>query len=199
MASLARSAHGSSQHRLGLALSRELAADETVIWQGMQLARIEPKLFAIYLFAIPWTAFALFWTAMAVAGVSTMQQDVGGGLLAWAFPLFGTPFIAVGCGMLSVPFLPLWERGKVLYAVTNRRVLKVRLGRDLTVKSVPARRIGLIERNEDRLGRGQLKLAVAIGRDSDGDPTTEHFQLGMVADVMAADQAITQLKQKVAV
>ncbi|KWV90819.1 hypothetical protein [Erythrobacter sp. YT30] len=187
----ASSSHGSTRNRLDLALSRELEADEKVIWRGMQLARIDPKAFAIYLFAVPWTAFALFWTAMAFAGVSGAGEDTGAGLLAYAFPLFGTPFIAVGVGMLAFPFLPLWERGKVLYAITNKRILKLRLGRELSVKAVPRERVGAIERNEVRDGSGSIKLPVSIGRDSDGDKTTEHFELGLVADVMGAHRAIS--------
>lgn len=185
--------HGTLRQRLDLALSRELEGGEQVIWRGMQLARIEPKQFGIYVFAIPWTAFALFWTAMALAGVSGIATGNEAGWLAYAFPLFGTPFIAVGIGMLAAPFWPLWEQGKVLYAVTSKRVIKLRLGRALSVKSVPKDRIGAIERSEGRDGAGSLRLPVAIGNDSDGDRTTQHFQLGSVADIIGAYRAVTRL------
>lgn len=185
--------HGSSRNRLELALGRELDANEDLIWSGMQLAQIEPMMFGIYIFAVPWTAFALFWTAMAFAGVSSIEDSNGPALLAYAFPLFGTPFIAVGIGMLAAPFYPLWESGKVLYAVTSKRVLKLRLGRKLTVDAVPSERIGQIERIEARDGSGSIKIPVAIGRDSDGDRTTEHFKLGSVADVIGAHRAVSSL------
>ena len=185
----ARHMHGTVRQRLDLALGRELRSGERVVWQGMKLARSEPKGFALYVLAIPWTAFALFWTAIAAAGVSEMD----GGLLAWGFPLFGTPFILVGLAMLSVPFVPLFQRGRILFAVTDQRVLRLSLGRNLSVKSVPADRIGQIERDESRDGTGSLKLAVRIGRDSDGDAKTEHFDLGRVADVMTAQRAVEAL------
>ena len=57
-----------------MALHRELREGEKVVWQGMKLARVEPKGFAIYFFAIPWTAFSLFWTAMAAWGTSAMGE-----------------------------------------------------------------------------------------------------------------------------
>lgn len=193
MASHARHIPGSPRYRLDLALGRELRRGEQVRWQGMQLARISLMSFGLYIFAVPWTAFALFWTAMAAGGIATMEIEGDWGWLAWAFPLFGLPFIAVGLGMLSVPFLPLWERGKVLYAVTSERVLKLRLGRRLDVKSLPARRIGQVERREGPDGAGSLKLAVSIGTDSDGDRTTEHFEIGKIADVMGAHTAIARL------
>ena len=67
---------------LDLALKRELRSGERVIWKGHQLARISAKAFGIYLFAIPWTAFALFWTMMASWGASEMQHETG--FLSWA-------------------------------------------------------------------------------------------------------------------
>ena len=69
---------------LVLALERELEPGERVLWSGKQLARVNPAGFAIWLFAVPWTAFALFWMAMAAAGVKA--TDGAGGALAWAFP-----------------------------------------------------------------------------------------------------------------
>lgn len=181
--------------RLDLALSRELGTDERVIWRGMQLAKIEPSSFGIYIFAVPWTAFALFWTARAFAGVSSMDAGFEGGWLAYAFPLFGTPFIAAGLGILSSPFLPYWESGKVLFAVTDERVLKLRLGRKLSVNCVPRDRIGQIARLEGRDGSGRLKLPVGVGTDSDGDRTTEYFQLGAVADIIGAHRALSEQGQ----
>ena len=175
-----------------MALHRELRHGERVIWEGMQLSRIEWKSFAIYLFAIPWTAFAIFWTFMAAQGASSMGGE-GPGLLAWAFPLFGTPFIAAGLGMMAFPFLPLFQRGRVLFAVTDQRVLRIGLGRSLSVKSVPARRIGPVERQESPDGTGILSLAVRVGFDSDGDKRVEHFPFGRVANVMEANRAIEAL------
>ena len=180
--------------RLKLALERELDRGETVSWSGMQLGKIAKMSFGIYLFAIPWTAFAVFWTAMASVGVSSSADTDDIGLLAWAFPAFGLPFVLVGLAMLSVPFVPLWQKGKVLYAVTNKRVLKLSLGRRLDVKAVPAERLGMVERNENFRGEGSLKLAINVGRDSDGDKTTEHFVLGEVKDVMGAHEAVRALR-----
>jgi hypothetical protein len=179
-------------NRLHLALDRELAEGERIIWQAMQLARIEKLAFSIYFFAIPWTAFSLLWITLAVAGTASLGAD-GPGLIAWAFPLFGVPFVLVGLGMLAFPLLPLAQRGRVLYAVTNQRVLRLSLHRDLVIKAVPAQRIGLVERRESRDGTGILKLAVKIGRDSDGDARTEFFEIGRVADVMSAHVAISEL------
>lgn len=182
--------------QLDLALSRELRSGERVLWQGRQLARVSIRAFGIYLFAIPWTAFALFWTTMASWGASEMQSETG--FLSWAFPLFGVPFILIGVGMLSMPFVPLFRKDKVLFAVTNQRVIEISIGRGIKTKSVPARRIGHIERYETRDGSGSLKIAVSVGTDSDGDKHTEHFELGEVADVLGAHNQAASIGQRAA-
>lgn len=186
-------AHDTSRtFRLQQALERELRPDETVHWHGWQLGRIEWRALGIYVFAIPWTAFALMWTTFAAAGVSQMDDD-GVGLIGWAFPLFGVPFIVVGLAMLAMPFVPLLQRGRVLYVATGQRVLKLSLGRELSITTVPADRIGMMHRRERRDGSGTLRLAIKIGRDSDGDARTEYFELGAVADVIGAQAAVERI------
>lgn len=186
----------SGQDRLDLALSRELRTGERVLWQGRQLARISRRAFGIYLFAIPWTAFALFWTAMASWGASEMASETG--WLSWAFPAFGLPFIAIGIGMMSAPFLPLLQKGKVIYAVTDRRLLKIKLGSKLDIESIPARRISHIERSEGRDGCGSLRVAVGVRTDSDGDRHTQFFEIGEVPDVLTAHDQAARIAQRAA-
>lgn len=177
--------------RLRQALERELEPNEAVRWHGWQLGTVDPRTFGIYVFAVPWTAFSLIWTVLASAAVGAP----GIGLVGIAFPLFGLPFIAIGGWMLSRPFAPLWERGRVLYVVTDNRVMKLALGRTLTVDTVPGERIGLARRNERSDGSGTLSLAVKIGRGSDGDKQTENFAIGPVADVVGAQTAVSAIAQ----
>lgn len=172
--------------RLRLALDRELTADEQVCWHGWQLARIDPRHFAIYLFAVPWTAFAVMWTVLASGAIGA----AGMGVIGIAFPLFGVPFIAVGGWMLARPFAALHEKGRVLYVVTNARAMKLTSHRRLTVKSVPGERMGLTEKHEQPDGSGTLSLAINVGRDSDGDRQTEFFVIGPVDDIIGAARAV---------
>jgi hypothetical protein len=178
--------------RLRQVLERELGAQEAVQWHGWQLGRIDPRTFLLYLFAVPWTAFSVMWTVFAASAVAQSGDD-GLGIIGLAFPLFGLPFIAVGAWMLSRPFVPLFERGRVLYVVTDRRLLKLSLGRDLVVETVPADRIGLAERREQPDGTGSLKFPVRIGTDSEGGRQTEDFIIGHVVDVMGAQAAVNRI------
>lgn len=106
-------------------LERELAPGERVVWSGQPLpGRYNRGSWALVLFGIPWTGFAVFWTTMAFVGTQSMKGDdpMSNGF-RWFFPLFGVPFILIGLGMLSSPW---WGRRKaagVLYAITDRRAL----------------------------------------------------------------------------
>ena len=50
------------------ALQRELRSGERVLWRGRRLPRVAWEGLFIWVFAIPWTAFSLFWTVTAFAG-----------------------------------------------------------------------------------------------------------------------------------
>lgn len=180
---------------LDIALTRELQRGERILWQGRPIPRIQWAAFGIWLFAIPWTAFALFWTAMAYAGTQEMGGDEWS-ILSLAFPLFGVPFILVGLGMLSMPLLPLFTSRKVVFAVTDQRLIKLTLRKNLTSETVPADRVGMITRTEKPDGSGILKVATRIGVDSDGDRSTQTFDLGEVAGVMEAEDAIKEMQER---
>lgn len=182
---------------LDLALRRELQRGERVLWSGRPLPRVNLAAFAIWAFAIPWTAFAVFWTAMAYAGVSSMETE-DSGILAYAFPLFGLPFILVGLGMMAGPFVPLFLARKTKFAITNQRLIRLRLGQRLVTQSVEGSRIGSIERSERRDGSGSLKIVAEKFLDSDGDSRTEHFVIGEVADVMEAENQLRYMRERIA-
>lgn len=186
-----RHQHGTVRQRLDMALHRELQSGERVRWQGMKLARIDLASFGIYLFAIPWTAFAVFWMVMASAGVSA-SSDVG--LIGWAFPAFGIPFVLIGLGMMATPFVPLTQRGRILFAVTSTRILKLSLGRELKVESTPADRLGEIVRHERADGSGTVKITLG---NSSGlrRSRMQKLVVGQVDDVKAAHEAILELEQ----
>lgn len=187
-------AHGSVRQQLDFALREEMRDGEILRWQGMKLARIEPKGFGIWAFAIPWTAFSLFWTAMASLATVATSQNVG--FLGWAFPLFGLPFILIGLGMLASPFLPYFQRGRILFAVTDQRVLELRMGRDLTVKSVPTSRIGDIVRHESSDATGSVEIALSAPMIGFNGRRTEEMTIGRVKDVRGAYEAVLDLSQQ---
>lgn len=176
------------------ALTNELQRGERVIWQGKAIARLSPASFGIWLFAIPWTAFALFWTGMA--GLFTLFSGEGAdNAFDWIFPLFGLPFILVGFGMLGAPFFGPRKARKTMFAITDQRVIRIHVGRQLSVQSLPLGEIGAMERIEARDGSGTLKIELAqSARGSSGTGTS--FALGIVDQVALAEARIRELMQR---
>ncbi len=163
---------------LKAAVTRELRRGERLLWSGAKIRRMNwIALIGSWLFAIPWTAFALFWTWMAwggTAGESLADRD----LFGWIFPLFGLPFILVGLGMLSAPIARMFLAGRTIFAITDQRIVRLVVGPTVKSTSVPARRIGMVERLERPSGTGTLSIEVLNG-ERDDSPEEEPFANGM--------------------
>lgn len=180
-----------------MALQRELQRGERVLWKGRQLARFKLAPFAMWTFAIPWTAFSLFWTFMAWSSVDGTSSGFGGaGLIAYAFPLFGLPFVAVGCAMLSAPFITVFTARKTLFAITDQRLIRLYVGRKLRSKTAPAHHIGAMERSEKPDGSGSLRIALGEGEAAQNINKAQLFILGDVENIRLAENHIRELVQR---
>jgi len=175
------------------ALTAALVASERVRWAAQPSARRMTAAFGIYLFAIPWTAFALFWESMAVipffaAGPDTpMLMKYGFGIV---FPLFGLPFIAAGAWMLYQPIRAMRKAARTVHAVTDRRVMTLVVDGGVESRSVFVDRIGPIERKQARDGWGSLRIETHSRIDSDGDRITERFEMIGIPDVARVEQLL---------
>src|SRR5262245_60481290 len=126
-------------------VNRELDAGEQIQWLQMPVPRyFTPGATAGFLFGIPWTAFAIFWTAGASWGTSR-AGDAG---FFRVFPLFGVPFILIGLGMLSGPFWAHRKALKTVYVITNRRAITFDGGWTTTIRSYPPERLTDVYRKE---------------------------------------------------
>jgi hypothetical protein len=105
-----------------------------------------------FLFAIPWTLFALFWICGA-AGFQIPQQ-FGLGLL---FPLFGVPFVLIGIAMLCTPLLVRRNLKKTVYAITDRRAIIFDGGfRSTNILSFTPSQLHKLRRKEKSNGYGDI-------------------------------------------
>jgi hypothetical protein len=99
------------------ALEPHLVGGERVVWLGRPdpSKRFERSdLFAVP-FSLAWGGFAIFWETSVIAS--------GAPLL---FALWGVPFVAVGIYLIVGRFVhKAWLRRRTLYAVTDRRILKL--------------------------------------------------------------------------
>ena len=148
-------------------VQRELNPGEQVEWKEMPT----PHFFSAastgaFLFAIPWTAFAIFWMFGASHSGSI------------AFASFGIPFVLVGVGMLSSPLLTYRKSKNTIYVITNKRAITFDGGRSLTIRSYEPERLKNIFRKERKDGTGDVVISHKEWRDSDGDKQRE--ELGFI-------------------
>jgi hypothetical protein len=183
---------------------------EKLIWAEKPDVRIAFLMsFGIWVFAIPWTAFALFWESM-VAGpliADWLGYEVGGMKptgnamqgMVWVMALFGLPFVLIGFGMLLAPVWVLRKGARTLYVLTNKRVAILNGARTVSIVSVWPKDIISLSRKEGPDGRGTLTLHQGVVRDSDGDRQEKKTELGVIHDVRRVEQMVLELKERAAV
>lgn len=160
-------------------LRRELLPGERLLWSGRPDPSRLRAVFAIWFFAVPWTAFALFWEAMALLPwMASSHTPLG---IQWSFgiifPLFGLPFIGIGLGMLWMPFKARRKAAQTIYGLTDRRMLRVTAGSKRESASVLIGQMGPIDVTADANGYGTLRIQTGTRLDSDGDKVTERFEV----------------------
>src|ERR1041384_2667380 len=120
-------------------VQRELAAGESLLWSGRpDPVRSSGAAYGCWIFAVPWTAFSVFWMAAAWGLI--------GGRGNPAMSLFGLPFLLVGLGMMMAPRWAYASAKKTVYAVTTRRLIIMNEGRFRKIKSFYADDLGALER-----------------------------------------------------
>ncbi|MFM9934948.1 MAG: hypothetical protein ACKVOL_01980 [Novosphingobium sp.] len=179
-------------------LRRELLPGERLLWSASPAPRKLRAAYAIWLFAVPWTAFALFWEAMAFMPwyAGTHTPDAMKWSFGIVFPLFGLPFIAVGCAMLWMPFKVQRKAAQTIYGLTDRRILRVSAGAKRDSASVMLGQMGPIDVSADGEGYGTLRIQTGTGIDSDGDRVTERFEIAGVPDVARLEGLLLEQQSK---
>ena len=177
-------------------LRRELMPGERLLWSGRPDSTRLRAVFAIWLFAVPWTAFALFWEAMAfLPWMASSHTPLG---IQWSFgivfPLFGLPFIGVGLKMLSIPFTARRKAAQTIYGLTDQRMLRVTAGSKRESASVLISQMGPIDVTADADGFGTLRIQTGTRLDSDGDKVTERFEVAAVPGVNRLEGLLLEQK-----
>jgi len=179
-------------------LRRELMTGERLLWSGRPDPSRLRAVFAIWFFAIPWTAFALFWEAMALLPwMASTHTPLG---IQWSFgiifPLFGLPFIGIGLGMLWMPFKARRKAAQTIYGLTDRRMLRVTAGTKRESASVLISQMGPIDVTADADGYGNLRIQTGTRLDSDGDKITERFEVFGVPGVNQLESLLLEQKAR---
>ena len=147
-------------------VKRELEADERLLWMAQPIPRFfTERSTGSFLFAIPWTAFAIFWMC-AASGFKFPDFSQGGFSF---FPLFGLPFLLIGVGMLSAPWWMYRKAFKTIYAITDRRAMILESGRTTAIRSYPPNRLRNIYRKEKNDGTGDVIFDSLASGGSDAE------------------------------
>ena len=152
-------------------IERELDAGEQIRWVEIPIPRyFTAGSTSAFLFAIPWTAFAIFWM-FGASGFQMPDFDDAFDL----FPLFGVPFVLIGLGMLSSPLWAYRKSTKTVYVITNKRAITFDGGTSTTIRSYPPNKLTDIYRKEKSDGTGDVIISSKAWKDSDGDRHSEEL------------------------
>jgi len=129
-----------------------LLPGERVLWEGRPAGGL--ILQASDIVAIPftllWGGFAVFWNVSV--------WNAAPGVDDWFFKLWGLPFLAVGLYITVGRFIfDMWMRSQLRYAVTDRRVLIMRVYSS-TVRSLDIRSLPMLELEERTDGSGTIRF-----------------------------------------
>jgi hypothetical protein len=153
-------------NHLQFRVESELEDGERVVWMDMPVASyFTPWSTTSLCFGIPWTVFTIVF--MVVVGKNSSVSFADGLQMDDLFPLFGLPFLIVGCLMLSSP---IWARRQALntvYVITDRRAISIEGMFTVTVRSYSPRQLGALCRRERRNGTGDVIIEQTFWRDSD--------------------------------
>lgn len=161
------------------ALRPQLLPGERVLWRAQPRPSRQWMVFLIWLFAIPWTAFAVGWTWLASLPLRSGAET---GVFGWLFPMFGVPFILIGLGMLATPFRLLLRARSTVFALTDARVIRLYAGKSSRVETLPIEQVGQITAQHGADGYGRLTIATTQFIDRGRDHRTNAFTLLGVPD-----------------
>ncbi len=160
-------------HEMRQVLERELDRGERALWMGQPSpGRMAKRNLPILIFAIPWTAFAIFWMAGA-AGFKIPDFSKGG--MENLFSLFGIPFVLIGLGMFLSPLWAMKKAKKTIYAITDKRAIIMKLGRRMAIQSFLPQQLQSLRRAQRADGSGDIIFKKEFTVDSRGQrsATTE--------------------------
>lgn len=181
--------------RVRTLVEAELRPGEGLRWVDQPMpSRMALSALPATLFAIPWTAFALFW----VWGASKASAKAPGpGEL---FPLFGVPFVLVGLGMLTSPLWAMRAAARTVYVVTDRRAIVIASGvwGGVSVRSFEPEKLVDLRRDQRSDGSGSLVFGQDEKISSKGGRRMVDYGFLAVRDVREAEEYVRALARHAA-
>jgi hypothetical protein len=142
------------RHEVEQQLTRELGRDERLLWSGTPRQGVMFRVSDAFLipFSLFWCGFAIFWKAKVITGGAP-----------WFFALWGMPFVLVGLYMVAGRFIAdSAERKRMVYGLTNERVIIIHGLFKRVVKSLSLRSLGQVSLAERPDGTGTITFASSV-------------------------------------
>ena len=151
-------------NRLREVVEQELAPDERIVWMEMPAPHFfTPKSTGMFLFGIPWTGFALFWTySVAQFEMPDFSSPASLG------SLFGIPFVVIGILMLLAPIWSYQASRRSVYVITEKRAISFEYGMGMTIRSYSPAQLQETFRRERQNGYGDVVITYAEWEESEG-------------------------------
>ena len=163
------------------ALNKELRNGEKLVWAEQPIpSQLVKSAYLLWLFFVPWTLFALFWTAGASGFQWPALDNIG---VYSLFPLFGLPFILIGVYGLVMPFKMRKKAESTVYAITNQRLLIGHFPNAIELQIFFPKDVNRLTRFEKSDGSGNLIFSNQAYLDSDGGKNISKEGFYAVRDV----------------
>lgn len=187
-------------------LRAELNHTEKLLWTGQPLPnRSTGGSLLLVIMGIPWTAFCVFWEAMAISIAiharnfpTSASTTVSSSIIPYLFPLWGIPFILIGVGMLTAPYWMRRKAQKIVYALTDERglILTPTWRGGVSVRSISPENLTDRTRNQNSDGSGSLLFnRVTVTRHSAG-PDGRAYEVPIGFEHIADVRDVEMLMEK---
>lgn len=144
-------------------LQSELSNGESLVWTGKPNPNIifHPSDWYMIPFSLLWGGFAIFWEG----GVTGFFGFTKGDHVPSFMVLWGIPFVLIGQYFIWGRFFyAAWKKKRILYAITNRRVLVLSLPPQAKIISSFIESISAIDRDIHANGSGTLKFGQIVNQ-----------------------------------
>lgn len=173
-------------------IQRELEPGEQVEWIGLPRQTVfGPGNVGAILFAIPWTGFALFWTAGAAGFQIPDFRETDN-----FFPLVGVPFILIGLAMFTAPFWTYLKVRQTVYLITDRRAISFEGIRAITIRSFPPEKLANVYRRERKDGSGDIVIPYRPWQPMMDDTQTPELGFMRIAEVHKVELLLKKLAEQ---
>jgi hypothetical protein len=172
----------------------EMERGERIVWTGQpRPGRFALRALPLFLFAIPWTAFAVFWISAASGFKFPPDFSKPPGY----FPLFGLPFVIIGLGLLTSPFWRMRAAKRTIYVITDRRAVTFSrsVWGTLSIQSYLPDRLRDLRRNQSRDGSGDLVFERVLVGGNRNQNAMEDRGFIAVRDVKSVEEMVRKLSE----